>query len=91
MHKASAPKYSAVTMSSTNPLTAILAYQDKKVGARVGDSNPWRNYTSTYATSGSNGIGPLRFWWAYRKWVTPGFVQMGWSSMRMVKSVTVPQ
>jgi hypothetical protein len=87
MYKAS-PKYPVVAVPSTNPLTAILAYQDKKVGARIGDSSPWRYYTSTYATDGSDGIGPLRFWWAYRKWVTPGYLQIGWSSMRTVRRVT---
>ena len=87
MRKASRPKYPLVSVPSSNPLTAILAYQDKKIGARVGDSNPWRRYT-TYATNGSDGIGPLRFWWAYRKWVSPGYLQIGSSSMRMVKTVT---
>lgn len=88
MYKASAPKYPTVTVPTTNPLTAILAYQDKKVGARVGDSNPWRFYSSTYETDGSDGIGPLRFWWSYKKWVRPGYLQIGWSSMRMVDSVS---
>jgi hypothetical protein len=89
MYKASAPKYPLVTVPSTNPLTAIIAYQDKKTGARVADSSAWRNYTSTYATDGSDGVGPLRFWWAYRNWTSPGYVQIGWSSMRMVASVVV--
>lgn len=88
MYKASSPKYQKVAVPSTNRLTAILAYQDKKVGARIKDSNPWRYYTSTYGTGGSNGIGPLRFWWAYQKWVSPGYLQIGWSSMRMVDAVT---
>jgi hypothetical protein len=89
MYKASAPKYPVVTVPTTNPLTAIVAYQDKKIGARVNDGNPWRAYTSTYATNGSDGLGPLRFWWSYRKWANPGFIQIGWSSMRMVRRVTV--
>jgi hypothetical protein len=85
MYKAKAPKYPRVTVPGTNPLTAIIAYQHKKVGARVADSNPWRNY----AADGRDGIGPLRFWWAYKKWVTPGYVQIGWSSMRTVRTVKV--
>jgi hypothetical protein len=72
----------------TNPLTAILAYQDKPVGSRIGDSRSWKYYATTYATDGSDGMGPLRFWWAYRKWVSPGYLQIGWSSMRMVQTVT---
>jgi hypothetical protein len=89
MYKAKPPKYPVVTIPRTNPLTAILAYQDKKIGARVNDSNPWHYYTSTYSTSGSDGIGPLRFWWAYKAWASPGYLQIGWSSMRMVQDVTV--
>lgn len=87
-YKASPPKYPTVAIPKTNPLTAIIAYQDKKVGARIGDSNSWRYYTSTVSTSGSDGIGPLRFWWSYRTWAKPGYLQIGWSSMRMVSSVT---
>lgn len=88
MYKASPTKYPVVTLSGTNPLTAILAYQDKGIGARLNDSNPWRYYATSYATDGSDGYGPLRFWWAYRKWVSPGYLQIGWSSMRMVQSVS---
>lgn len=88
MYKASSPNYPVVTLPKTNPLTAILAYQEKKAGAHTTDSNPWKAYTSTYTTDGSDGIGPLRFWWAYRKWANPGYVQIGMSSMRMVKAVT---
>lgn len=88
MHKAAPPSYPKVTVPASNPLTAIIAYQDKKVGARVNDANPWRPYTSTYATDGSDGIGPLRSWWAYRTWTRPGYVQIGWSSLRMVRTVS---
>jgi hypothetical protein len=88
MYKASAPKYPLVTVPKTNPLTAILAYQDKKAGARVDDSSPWRNYTRTFQTDGGDGIGPLRFWWSYKKRVQPGYLQIGWSSMRMVDTVS---
>ncbi len=91
MYKASPPKYPVAALPRTNPLTAIVAYQEKKAGARINDSSPWKSYTSTYDSAGSAGIGPLRFWWAYRKWVRPGYVQIGWSSMRMVKAVTVVQ
>jgi hypothetical protein len=87
MHKAAPPGYPKVTVPASNPLTAIIAYQDKKVGAHANDANPWRPYTSTYATDGSDGIGPLRSWWAYRKWTRPGYVQIGWSSLRMVRTV----
>lgn len=91
MYKAKSPQYPVVTVPRANRLTAILAYQDKKVGARINDSNPWRAYTSTYARDGSKGVGPLRFWWAYRKWVKPGYVQVGSSSLRMVRRVTAPK
>lgn len=88
IYKATPPKYPAVAIPKKNPLAAILAYQDKKIGARIGDSNPWRSYTSTYAKDGSDGVGPLRFWWSYRQWASPGYLQIGWSSMRMVARVT---
>jgi hypothetical protein len=87
-YKASPPKYPVISIPGSNPLTAILAYQDKAIGARVGDSKPWRYYTTTYATDGSDGLGPLRFWWSYKKWADPGYLQIGWSSLRMVTTVT---
>lgn len=89
MYVAAPPRYRKVVMPAANPLTALLAYQDKEPGARVGDPNPWRYYTRTFAGSGSDGLGPLRFWWAYRTWASPGFIQMGWTSMRMVTNVSV--
>lgn len=85
MYKAKPPKYPRATIPRTNPLTSIIAYQHKAVGARINDSRRW----SDYSASGSDGIGPLRFWWAYRKWANPGYVQIGNSSMCMVRTVRV--
>jgi hypothetical protein len=89
MYRAKPRKYPSLKMPASNPLTAILAYQDKQIGARVKDSYPWRDYLSTYDTDGSTGIGPLRFWWSYKDWVDPGYLQIGWSTMRMVDGLTV--
>ena len=89
VYQALPPDYPQVDMPADNPLTAIIAYQQKTVaGATVDDANPWEDL-STQATAGGEAEGPLRFWYAYPTYADPGYVTSASLSVRMVNGVMV--